>query len=509
MIIHKFALGMRFNFLKESFDENDVSFILKEVTDVLTASDVEGLHFYGGLAKINERDSSGIFTIVFTNGKMKFMRSVYKKLNDDAILRSYADRRTPFLQNNVIRSFEGLEYYGVIGSDGRLSEGSGRDIIFPSELKERKKFSEERSIIIAPNSFKGTISSVKAAERLTYAFRNEMPDVNIVPLPVADGGDGTLDVIESSVYSVRHGMNVSAPYGEKKYAEYIVANGDTAIIESARASGLALCDGIELDPLTATSFGTGELILRAAHEGVRKIYVCLGGSATNDCGIGLARALGCKFLKSDGSEITNASEMDQAVSVDPSGIDKAVAAAKIYAVCDVRNPLTGENGATCTFGPQKGANEESLPLLEKGMLNMARILDNYANRQISLSPGAGAAGGMGALLMALLGAEQIDGAEAVLSISGFDKKLSKASLVVSGEGRVDATSIQGKALGAVIEHSKAKGVPVAIITGSLGEGHEAVTQHAVFCELTRSCENAIEHFDEAAKRLAVKAKELI
>lgn len=508
MEIKRFALGMRFDFLKDKYTEEDVSFILHEITSVLSVSDTAGLCFFGGTGKIKEDDSEGVYTVVFTNGDMMRTRNVYHKLNEDAVLRSWSDHRVPFLQNNVIRSFNGLEFYGKVGEDGKVEGGSGRDISFSVEVKERAKFTGKDSILIAPNSFKGTISSDAAAARLLNAMRAEMPERNAVLVPVADGGDGTLSAVENSMLAFRRGMDVTAPSGGKIRAEYLVTDCENAIIESALASGLALCAGSELDPLNATSCGTGELMLRAAHEGMQNIYVCLGGSATNDCGIGLLRALGVKFIKNDGSEAVSAKEMGEIVSIDGAGIDPFIKKARIYAVCDVKNPLTGANGATRTYGPQKGVTEESFDILERGMLNMERLLNAYAGRKVCSEPGAGAAGGMGAALMALLGAEHIDGAEAVLQIAEFDEKLRNAALVITGEGRIDASTMEGKAVGTVIKHAEKAKVPVALIAGSLGEGSESVLRSAKLYELTGSEEDALRHFDAAAERLAERIKKL-
>lgn len=507
MEILKFALGMRFDFLKDRFDERDVSFILGEISQVLSASDVEGLHMYGGLARVGERDSDGVFTVVFQNGKMKPMRAVYNKLNNDAVLRSFADHNLPYVQNNVIRSFEGLDFYGVIGQDGSLSGGIG-GFSFKPASKPRKAFSEEGSIVIAPNSYKGTIPAVKAVRLIMKALRERMPDRNLVFLPVADGGDGTLDAVESSMLGVRRRVQVTAPYGNKVNAEYLIVDGKRAVIESALASGLALCSGRELDPDHASSFGTGELILRALHEGIREIYVCLGGSATNDCGIGLARALGVRFIKFDGEEAQFASEMKDIVKIDTSSFDPLLKTARICAVCDVKNPLTGRDGATFTFGPQKGAKGETLSELEQGMRNMETLLDALAGKPVCSLPGAGAAGGMGAVLMAVFGADKADGAETVLSVEEIDEKLKHASLIITGEGRIDASTLNGKAVGAVMDHAERAKVPVALLAGSLGNGAEAVLKRSSLYEISGSETDAERYFEEACKRLADRIAKL-
>ena len=501
MKILKFPLGIRFDFLKDFVSEDDISLALSELTRALSMKDVSDLHIYGGVCPLDARDSRGIYTVVFMNGDMVPMRELYAKLDNDAVIRAMTDAKTPYVQNNVIRDFEDMEFIGVVESDGRVTGGSGRGIAFPEKTGERLKYDEKKTILIAPNTFKGTISSRTAAKHLIKAVRDNLPGYYAVPIPAADGGDGTVDAIEQAIHSFRHSMDVTAPYGGKKKADYLVIDGTKAVIESALASGLALCDKEKLDPMHATSFGTGELILRAAHEGVKDIYVCLGGSATNDCGIGLARALGVKFLDADGEEIEYACGLSEIVSIDASGLDKYVSKANVIVMCDVENPLFGANGATRTFGRQKGANDNQVAALEAGMEAFASVLNRFADENVSTVPGAGAAGGMAAMLKALLKAELRSGAEAVLDITGFDKLLKNARYVITGEGRIDSTSMHGKIVGAVIAHAEKAGVPVAVIAGSKGEGYEEVEKHSAFTEYAGSEENALEHFAIAAEKL--------
>ncbi len=506
MKILKFPLGIRFDFLKDKVEEEDVSFILNEITHALSRKDVDQMHLYGGVCPLDERDSKGIYTVVFMNGDMVPMRALYAKLDADAVLHSFTDARTPYVQNNVVRDFKDMEFFGIVGDDGRVSGGSGRSLVFPEKTDKRVVFSDTKTILAAPNAFKGTIPSGVASNHIIKAIRSNMPGVTAVPVPVADGGDGTLDAIEKTMYSFRHSMNVTGPYGDKISADYLVIDGTKAVIESALASGLALCDGKTLDPLHATSFGTGELILRAAHEGVKEIYVCLGGSATNDCGIGLANALGVKFFDQDGEEISSACGLEDIVTIDVSGLDRFVKNTKVTVMCDVSNPLIGSHGATRTFGRQKGADEHQLTALEYGMTRFADVLDLFAGRPVSRAEGAGAAGGMGAMLMALLNAESRSGSEAMLEIAGFDRMLKHASFVITGEGMIDSTSTSGKAVGSIIEHAEKANVPVAVIAGKKGEGFEAVSDRAFSVEYTGSEEEPLDAFDKAADRLIKRIK---
>ena len=511
MDISGFALGMRFDFLKDSVSAEDVRYLFGELKQLLSREDVLGLRLFGGVAKLNERDSEGVYTLVFTNGKIKMMRELYAILNGDARLTALSEHRTPFIQNNVIREFEGLEYFGEVQEDGSLSGGSGKDLVFPPASENprhgiyghpgRKLASDAKRVVVAPNAFKGTIPADVAARSLMRSIRQADPDIITIPIPVADGGDGTLCAIENAVLTNRRSMTVTCPYGKKTEAYYLVSDGMTAIIESALASGIALCDSDALDPMNATSYGTGELILRAAHEGIGKIFVCLGGSATNDCGIGMARALGVRFPMANGEYAESASQLKDIVAIDASGMDRLVKNANITVVCDVTNPLTGENGATRVFGPQKGAVGEIADGLEEGMLNVGRLIDAFCGRDVSIDVGAGAAGGMGAMLMGLFGAKYLSGAEAILDITEFDRKLKGASLVITGEGRIDRTTLSGKAVGAVIAHAEKSGVRTAIIAGCRGEGAEEVESHAVATLYTESEEDALLHFDRTADRL--------
>lgn len=508
MEIKHFALGVRFDSLEDSVSPEFIETVFDQLTSLLTVRDVEDLIISSGVCRLREDENDGVYTVVFTNGNLKKMRALYSKIDSDARLHAMLETRTPFIQNNIIRAFDGLEQIGIVAKNGRCVDGDGRAVVFPERVEARPLFNRSKTVLVALSSFKGTISGDTAAKHLMRAVRRRMPDVTCIPAPAADGGDGTLSAVEMTLLGQRHGMDVTGPYGKKVRAEYLVVDGTKAIIESALASGLALSSGEELDPLKATSFGTGQLILRAAHEGIHNILVCLGGSATNDCGIGMARAIGVKFLASDGTEIDSASRMKDIASIDVSAMDKQVKEADIIAVCDVKNPLTGEHGATFTYGPQKGANEDSLAILEEGMLNMERLLNAHHGSSVCSEAGAGAAGGMGAMLMALFNAKVVPGAEALLDAAEFGRKLKNASLVITGEGRIDSTSLEGKALGAVIRRANSAGVPVAILAGSRGEGYEKVEALANFCEYSLSEQDALKHFDEAATRLAEKIAEI-
>ena len=507
MDILRFALGVRFETYNDSVTEADKDAVLGELALAVPASLVRGMHVYGGVCPIGDESGEGIYTVVFINGPLGPMRRLYRTIDSDAALNAMLEPNEPFIQNNVIRNFSGMEFFGIVDKQGVCEGGSGRMPAFVRKPSGRRRADEMKTVLIAPNSFKGTIPAGTAARHISRALRRELPGVKLVPVPVADGGDGTLEAIRSAVRCTVRTAKVTGPYGEPVEAKYLVAGGSSAVIESALASGLALCSEAGLDPLKATSFGTGELIRRALHEGVREVSVCLGGSATNDCGMGLARALGYRFIKADGEEAESASELAEVAAIDENNADPLIKKAAFTAVCDVKNPLLGPNGATYTFGPQKGAGAEALELLENGMSNMARLLDAYAGRAVSQTAGAGSAGGMGAMLAALLNARIRSGAEELLRLSDFDEKLRSAAFVITGEGMIDGTSLDGKAVGEIIERvDKAAGgasrPAAAVIAGCGGEGAELVEAKCRFVEYCGREEEPLKAFDAAARRLA-------
>lgn len=505
MDIPHFGLGIRFDFFTPTVSEEQISELLSELAAAVPASIASKLMIYGGEVLLDQEKDRGVYTLVFTNGHLKNMRALYRTVENDAKLHGMLCARLPYLQNNVIRSFEGLEYLGAVDKSGRLCGGS-RELCFCKKPQNRVRTGSDISIIIAPNSFKGTFGAYEVSRHISAALRSETPYAVLKYVPVADGGDGTLDAVKSMLPGRTRTIEVSAPYGGSVKADYYITDGTTAIIESALASGLALCKDQTLDPKIATSRGTGELIRRALREGASKVLIGLGGSATNDCGIGAACALGFRFLDADGSAVESAADMQRITSIDASDVEPLIKNASFTVMCDVDNPLLGPKGATHTFGRQKGAGDEDIVLLESGMQNMAKRLNGFAGKDIASQNGAGAAGGMGAMLMALLGAEYTSGAEALLEAAHFDRMLEKADVVITGEGSIDGTSLEGKALGAVLTHAAKAGVNSALIAGRRGEGAdkaEAISAFAVYC---KDASGSMEALDSAAEELAQKIK---
>ena len=296
MDILKFALGFRFDLMKDDISDSDVGMILGEVSSVLSSEETAGLHLHGGRVKLSDLDGSGMYALVFMNGSMKVMRNVFLKLDGDAVIKSLLDQRIPYLQNNVIRSFADMTFLGVVAEDGRLSGGSFEKVVFHGPAEDRKPYVCDNAVIISPSRFSG-IGSIDAAARLARVFRDEFPGSEIIRMPVPCSDD-IIKAFEISSSAERHGMNVTSLNGGRTYAEYLVSDHSTGMIFSPGKS-LSESEGSE------TSAGLGELIRRAAHEGLKEIYVFLDGYETGDKGYGAAKALGCRFML-DGAETATA-----------------------------------------------------------------------------------------------------------------------------------------------------------------------------------------------------------
>ena len=330
-------------------------------------------------------------------------------------------------------------------------------------------------LVVASDSFKGSIDSSRAAELLKAAAREVFGEVETVSIPLADGGEGTVDAVLASSDAKAVTVEVHGPLMEPAYAKYALFDDGRAVIEMASASGLTLVPEDRRDPMEATSSGTGELLLDALEKGAEDITIAIGGSATNDGGMGFMRALGAAFFDEDGNELEGRGrDLADVSHIDLSCLDKRLAEARLSVMCDVDNPLTGKNGATYVYGPQKGADEETLAELERGMRNYRDVILDLTGIDCDRVAGAGAAGGIGAALYALLGAELRPGIEIMLDLTGFDKALAGADLVITGEGRADFQSLHGKAMQGIGKRAKEKEVTVTAIVGCLGEGWEGL-----------------------------------
>ena len=325
-------------------------------------------------------------------------------------------------------------------------------------------------LLFASDSFKGSLTSEKTVELLSRAAREVFGDCECSGVPVADGGEGTVEAVIAAEQGEKVTVKVHGPLMEEADSFYGIFDGDKAIIEMAAASGLPMVPEELRNPLNTTTFGTGELILDALKRGYRDISIAIGGSATNDGGMGCARALGVKFLDHDGNELEGfGRDLARVAAIDISGLDVCVKDSKITVMCDVTNPLCGKDGATWTFGKQKGATPEIRDELEAGMCNYRDVIRDTFGVDCDEVPGAGAAGGLGAALKVFLGGEMKSGIETVLELIRFDERLEGVDLVVTGEGRTDWQSCFGKVMQGVGMHAKAKGIPVLGLSGSLGK----------------------------------------
>ncbi len=329
-----------------------------------------------------------------------------------------------------------------------------------------------KKIILIPDSFKGTMSSIEVCDLLEKSIA-KFSDAQIISVPVADGGEGSVDAFLAALSGERHTATVQNPYGEDMEGFYgIVNNGNTAIIEMAACAGLPLVENRK-DPSKTTTYGVGQLILNALEKNCKEIIIGLGGSSTNDGGTGCAAALGVKFYNSQNEEfIPVGGTLKDIAKIDTSGLTPLAKSAKITIMCDIDNPLYGENGAAYIFGPQKGADINMVKELDFGLRNFAQCINDSLNIDVSTIPGGGAAGGMGAGMNALLGAQLHMGIETVLDTVNFDELLNDADLVISGEGRIDGQSARGKVVAGVANRSCKKNVPTIAIVGDVSDGSE-------------------------------------
>ena len=329
-------------------------------------------------------------------------------------------------------------------------------------------------LIFAPDSMKGSLSAMESCDILERVAARIFPEAETLSIPVADGGEGTVDALLRAMGGSRRRVKVTGPLFEPEEAEWGMLPDGTAVMEMAQASGLPYVPADQRDPRKATSLGTGEMIAQALREGARSILIGIGGSATNDGGIGMLTALGARFTDEEGQEVPpTGAGMIRVAGADFSGLMPELRDVSMTVICDVTNPLLGPNGATWIYGPQKGAIPEIRDELEAGMAHYAGVVEKSLGRDISSFPGAGAAGGLGAALGGVLGAQLKTGIDAVLDAVRFEEKLEGASLVITGEGRMDGQSIRfGKVPVGVARRCAARGIPAAALVGGIGDGAE-------------------------------------
>ena len=340
--------------------------------------------------------------------------------------------------------------------------------------------------LFASDSFKGSLTSIRTMELLTKAARQVFPGCECCGIPVADGGEGTVDAVIAAtggrmVLAEVHDPLMKENHEMKKIqAVYGIIDGNRAILEMAAASGLTLVPESKRNPMFTSTFGTGELILDALNRGCRDITVAIGGSATNDGGMGCMKALGVRFISADGKELSGVgSDLASVCTIDTSGLDRRIRDCRFTVMCDVKNPLCGENGATRTFARQKGASDRDVEQLEAGMMHYRDLIRSLYGIDCDAMEGAGAAGGLGAALKVFLHAGMQSGIQTVLELIDFDEKLQGADLVVTGEGCTDSQSVCGKVMQGVGIHARKYGIPCIGLSGSLGEGADQILDYGI------------------------------
>ena len=336
-------------------------------------------------------------------------------------------------------------------------------------------------IVVAPDSYKGSVSAMGVADAMEQGIHKVFAGAVVRKIPIADGGEGTVESMVGATGGTLLSTQVTGPLVERVAAQWgILGDGKTAVIEMAAASGLPLVAKDKLNVRIATSRGTGELILAALDAGLRKIIIGIGGSATNDGGTGMARALGIRFLGADGDELPEGgAALAQLARIDTTGLDPRIAETELIVACDVDNPLCGPRGASAVFGPQKGASPAIVEELDSALAHFAQVAREATARDVADFPGAGAAGGLGAGLMFFTPAKLRPGVEIVLEAVGFAEAVSTADFVITGEGRTDFQTAFGKAPVGVAKVAKTRGIPVFCLSGGLGQGANNVLEQGI------------------------------
>lgn len=336
-------------------------------------------------------------------------------------------------------------------------------------------------ILIAPDSFKGSLTSIEAADAIAEGFLRVFKSAVVEKIPMADGGEGTVEALISATGGSLRRLKVKGPLGENVDSFYgVLGDGRTAVIEMAAASGLTLIKKNDRNPLVTTSYGTGELIRHAIHRGFRKIILGIGGSATNDAGAGMAQALGVRFLDPSGRDLPwGGLSLRNLARVDLSGIDHRVNETEIVVACDVDNPLCGPRGASAVYGPQKGATPEMIPELDGALKNFAYMSKLATGREAAEVPGAGAAGGMGAGLLFFTNAVLKPGIQIILEATQMKRRIMDADLVITGEGMTDSQTSFGKAPAGIGELAAEYNKVAICLSGSLGSGVESILSHGI------------------------------
>jgi glycerate kinase len=336
-------------------------------------------------------------------------------------------------------------------------------------------------IVVAPDSFKGSLTAIEVSDALEQGIREIHPEAEIVKIPMADGGDGTVQCLVNATGGKILREKVTGPLGEEVFASYgILGDKKTAVIEMAEASGLTLVPENKRNPLITTTYGTGQLIKAALDQGCWKMIIGIGGSATNDAGAGMVQALGVELLDKDGEDIGfGGGELKKVFRINTKYLDNRLSETKVLIASDVSNPLCGPKGASQVYGPQKGATPEMVKKLDESLAYFAEIIKRDLNKDVKDIPGAGAAGGLGASLMAFLDAELRPGIEIMIEIVKLEQAIKNADLVITGEGKIDSQTIYGKAPIGVAKIAKKYNVPLVAIAAIIDDDADIVHQYGI------------------------------
>lgn len=370
-------------------------------------------------------------------------------------------------------------------------------------------------LVVAMDSFKGCMTAMEASCAFERGFKKGFENVEVIKLPMADGGEGTVQSLVDATKGHIIKEWVTGPLGEPVEAFYgLLGDGKTAVIEMAAASGLPLVPIEKRNPLITTTFGTGELIRKALDRGCREFYIGIGGSATNDGGAGMAQALGISLVDSTGKELPyGGGALKELANIDMTKVDERILESSIIVACDVDNPLCGERGAANVYGPQKGATSDMVKVLDEALLHFSNIVKRDLDKEILQVKGAGAAGGLGGGLIAFLGAKLMPGIEMVIEKSQLAEVMKGAALVVTGEGQIDQQTVYGKTPIGVARVAKSLNIPVVAIAGTRGKNAEAVRQHGIDCifslinrpitlEEAMEKDNAVDMLEKLAEEIA-------
>lgn len=339
----------------------------------------------------------------------------------------------------------------------------------------------EMKVLIAIDSFKGSLSSMEASAEIAAAIIDVYPDADIITLPLADGGEGTVEALVCATGGQLRSVTVSGPIGEPIEASYsILGDGKTAVIEVAAACGLSLVPAERRNPLHTTTYGVGELILDAIRHGCREFVIGLGGSGTNDAGIGMLQALGYRFTDAEGRVVDRGGEaLLQVSNIDTTHVAQELRQCVFKIACDVHNPLYGPDGAAYVFAPQKGADPDTVKVLDKGLANFAGVVQRELGQDVQQIPGAGAAGGLGAAFAGFLQGQLQSGIKLVLDTIGLEKKLAGVDLVITGEGKLDGQTAMGKAPLGVAGIAQTYNIPVIALAGGVSKEAASLNDHGI------------------------------